>query len=231
MMQWNKINVDNLDILVKDSNPLYFEIDRNTSLNINVLDNISSKIVIIANSDYNIDIKLNSKASLIINSINKDNSVKVNINLLEKSSITYNHSVLAETNSINSFNIVHLGNDSISNLVNNGINKLDNKLFFTINGNVPKNLINIVCNQKSKIINYNLGDSKIIPNLIIDSNDIIANHAAYIGEIGEEEKFYMESRGINNNDIKKAIYKATMLGNFELDEEMSEFNKRINEWW
>ena len=230
-MQWNKINVDNLDILVKDSNPLYFEIDRNTSLNINVLDNISSKIVIIANSDYNIDIKLNSKASLIINSINKDNSVKVNINLLEKSSITYNHSVLAETNSINSFNIVHLGNDSISNLVNNGINKLDNKLFFTINGNVPKNLINIVCNQKSKIINYNLGDSKIIPNLIIDSNDIIANHAAYIGEIGEEEKFYMESRGINNNDIKKAIYKATMLGNFELDEEMSEFNKRINEWW
>ena len=104
-------------------------------------------------------------------------------------------------------------------------------MFFTINGCVPKKLTNIICNQKSKIINYNLGNSKIIPNLIIDSNDIIANHSAYIGEIGEEEKFYMESRGINSNDIKKAIYKATMLGTMKLDEEESEFNKRINEWW
>ena len=230
-MFWNKINVDSLDILINSNDTMFFEIDKKTSLNINVLDNITAKISIIANSDYNIDIKLNKEASLIINSINKDNNVKANINLLEKANITYNHSVIAGINSENSFNVFHIGNDSVSNLVNNGINKSDGKLFFTINGNIPKKLNNIVCDQKSKIINYNNGNSKIIPNLIIDSNDIIANHAAYIGEIGEEELFYMKSRGINENDIKKVIYKATMLGTMKLDEEESEFNKRINEWW
>ena len=231
MMLWNKINVDSLNILVKNNEILFFEIDKKTSLNINVLENINSKISIISNSDYNIDIKLNNNASLIVNSINKNNKVNINISLLEKSSITYNHSVLAEVDSENSFNINHFGNDSESNLVNNGINKLNNKLFFNINGKIPKDLVNVICNQKSKIINYNLGNSKIVPNLIIDSNDIIANHSAYIGEIGEEELFYMRSRGINDENIKKSIYKATMLGTMNLNEEESEFNKRINEWW
>ena len=32
-------------------------------------------------------------------------------------------------------------------------------------------------------------------------------------------------------DIKKTIYKASMLGTMELNEEESEFNKIINEWW
>ena len=76
-----------------------------------------------------------------------------------------------------------------------------------------------------------MGNSKIIPNLIIDSNDIIANHAAYIGEINEEEKFYMQSRGIKEMDIKKIIYVATLLGKMDLADEKEEFNKRIDEWW
>jgi Fe-S cluster assembly scaffold protein SufB len=107
----------------------------------------------------------------------------------------------------------------------------NNKLFFNINGIVPKNLHNITCNQSSKIINFKDGNSKIIPNLIIDSNDIIANHSAYIGEISEEELFYMKSRGINDIDIKKLVYKAVLLGKMDLGEEKEEFNKRINEWW
>lgn len=230
-MEWNKITVDNLDIDIHDNNTLFLEIDKKTCLNINVSENTKARLSIIASYDYDVNIKINNNGSLIINSINKDNNVKVNVTLMEKASINYNHSVLANMNSENSFNIYHVGNDSVSNLVNNGINKLDNKLFFTINGEVPKNLTNITCSQKSKIINYLHGNSKIIPNLIIDSNDIIANHAAYIGEIGEEEVFYMKSRGIEDSDIKKAIYKATMLGSMELLEEDSEFNKRINEWW
>ena len=104
-------------------------------------------------------------------------------------------------------------------------------MFFNIDGIVKKNLSNIICNQSSKIINFNLGESKIIPNLIIDSNDIIASHSAYIGEIGEEEMFYLKSRGIDEENIKKIIYRSTLLGKMELNEEKEEFYKRINEWW
>ena len=231
MMLWNRINVENLKLILQDNNPVFLEICRQCKISIVVMEYTNTKLVIIGNSDYDINIKMGEFSNLVVNSINKNNSVNVNINLFKKSSIIYNHSVLANMNSENSFNVYHINNDSISNLVNNGINISDNKLFFSINGKIPKDLKNIVCNQKSKIINYDTGNSKIIPNLIIDSNDIIANHSAYIGEINEEESFYMQTRGISDFDIKKAIYRATMLGTMELSDEESEFNKRINEWW
>lgn len=227
-MLWNKINVDTEIHL---SSPMYLEIENTIKLNIEVDENIDTKLVIIGNSDYDININLNENSSLLVNSINKNNSVNVEINLNEKSVITYNHSTLSKNDSINNFKVNHITSNSTSNLNNNGINLSSNKLFFNIDGIVKKNLSNIVCNQSSKIINFNLGESKIIPNLIIDSNDIIANHSAYIGEIGEEEKFYLKSRGINEEDIKKIIYKAILLGKMELEEEEEEFNKRINEWW
>lgn len=231
MMEKNKINIDNFKISISDNNPLFIEIVCNTKLDVIVNENVSSKLIIVSNNDYDINIKLNKGSNLLVNSLNKDNSVNVNISLLEKSSITYNHSVLCNINSINNFNINHIDSSSISNLSNNGINMGSGKLFFNINGIIPKKLNNIICNQSSKIINFKNGNSKVIPNLIIDSNDIIANHSAYIGEIGEEELFYMKSRGINDKDIKKLVYKAIMLGKMDLFEEKEEFNKIINEWW
>ncbi len=180
-MKWNKINVESFNISLDE--PLYLEIDNKTKLDILVKKGVSSKLVIIANNDYDINVKLEKEASLTVNSLNKDNSVNANITLLEKSSITYNHSVLANNDSVNNFKLNHMDNSSISNLNNNGINKENNKLFFNIDGVINKRLKDITCNQSSKIINFKDGNSKIIPNLIIDSNDIIANHSAYIGEI------------------------------------------------
>ena len=229
-MLWNKIEVNN-DIILKDSKPYYLEIRKNIKLNILVNKDVCTKLVIIAYTNYEINLELESNSNLIVNSLNKDNSVNVDIKLKEKANITYNHSSLAKGDSINYFNIQHLESDSISNLNNNGINLTSNKLFFTINGIIPKKLKNISCNQKSKIINYDLGNSKIIPNLVIDSNDIIATHSAFIGKIDDEIKFYIKSRGINDKDILKLIYQITLLENMILDEEKSEFNKIINEWW
>ena len=227
-MTWNKINVDKEIIL---SSPMYLEIEKSVKLNIKVKENINTKLIIIGNANYEINIDLDKNSSLLVNSLNKDNSINIKVNLLSKSSVTYNNSVVSNSDSLNNISINHLESDSISNINNNGINLSNNKLFFTIDGIVNKELKNITCNQSSKIINFSIGNSKIIPNLIIDSNDIIASHSAYIGKIGEEEKFYMQSRGISDIDIKKIIYRSTLLGKMELLDEEEEFNKRINEWW
>ena len=230
-MLWNRIKVDSLNIVLDNSKTMYLKIDNYVKLDITVNENVNAKIVIIANNNYDINISLNKLSNLVVNSLNKDNDVNVNVNLMEKANINYHHSTLAINDSQNNFNIYHLENSSISNLNNNGINMNGNKLYFTINGRVPKNLQNITCNQKSKIINFQQGNSKIIPNLIIDSNDIIASHAAYLGEIDYETKFYLQSRGISENNIQKLIYKSTLLGTMELTLEKEEFEKIINEWW
>ena len=204
-------------------------VDKISDYKIIVNKNVENKLVIIGTNNYQLDITLKENSKLIINSLNKDNSVNININLDKNSSITYNHSVLARIDSINSFTINHHDNDTTSILNNNGINLENNKLFFNIDGVIPKDRCNINCNQSSKILNFKNGNSKIIPNLIIDSNDIVANHAAYIGKISDDEMFYLESRGIKKENIKKLIYKSCMIGKMQIDEE--EINQILNEWW
>ena len=224
-MKVNKLNIE--DEITLDNGTFYLNIDKECHIKINVLENIKCKLFIVGFKDYLLNIKVLNNAEIMVNSLNKDNNVNINIELMEKAKIIYNHSVSAYNNSINKFILNHLENDSTSILNNNGINRNYHKLYFEIDGIIKKNLKNINCNQSSKIINFDKGDSKIVPNLIIDSNDIIANHSAYIGEIGEEELFFLRSRGIEDENIKKLIYKAVLLSKMESDE----FNKLINEWW
>ena len=226
----NKIKIEN-KIFLDENKTYYMNIKSFNKIGIVVKENICTKLVIVGNNNYDIDIKLEENSKLVVNSLNKDNNVNINIYLLENSYVIYNHSVLGKRESVNNFNLYHEKSNSTSILNNNGINASDNKLFFNINGVIPNNLTNISCSQNSKIINLNEGNSKIIPNLIINSNDVIANHSAYIGEIDDDVKFYMASRGLSLKNIQKLIYKGVMFGKMELYVEEEEFNKLINEWW
>ncbi len=227
---FHKINIEEKKIFLVDKDSL-LDIDDSCELSIIVRKNIKARLIIIGKKDYILNIKLEKNSILEVNSININNNVSVSISLYEKSVIIYNHSVLAHNNSVNNFSIKHIANDASSTLNNNGINILDNNLFFTISGIIPKNLSNIYCSQNSKIINFAKGNSKIIPNLIIDSKDVVANHSAYIGRINEEELFYLKSRGINLEEIKEIIYKSIMLGKMSLSNEKEMIIQYINEWW
>lgn len=232
-MERNKITVDNYKLSFSSSKKVVLEIDCDTKLDITVKENIHEcSLLIIGNKNYDINIKIEKDASLTVSSLNRNNSVNLNASLDKDGALFYCHSVLADKDSINSFNIDHLDDSSNSYVINSGINRGDNKLFFTVNGKVPKNLHDIMCHQESMIINFKNGNSKIIPNLLIDSNDVMASHSSYIGEIDEYKMFYMKSRGIGEKDIEKLIYKSVILGRLQLKEsEKEEFNKIINEWW
>ena len=223
----NKINVKDKSLHL-DNNVFLLEINDPIDLEINVDKDRDAKLVITGFSDYNIKINVLENANITINSLNINNSSNIEINLYYNANIIYNHSVSSNTDSVNQFIINHKESNSNSLINNNGVNLSDNKLFFQIDGIVPKDLKNITCNQSSKIINFNNGNSKIIPNLIIDSNDIIANHSSYIGEIEEDELFYLLSRGIKEDKIKDLIYKAVLLGKMELTDEKDLFNKIVN---
>jgi len=230
-MIMNKILIDSNDILIKETGIYYLKIT-NGDYNIKVLENVESKLVIISeNNQYNLNFVLKNNSNLIVNSLNLNSNNNIAINLLENSKIIYNQSVVGKKDSINNMDINHLGNNTSSIINNNGINLYDNKLFFVINGKVNKQLLKVNCTQNSKIINYQKGNSKIIPNLIIDSNDINASHSAYIGNFDSNQKFYMASRGISEKMILQVLYKAVLLGKMEFTNLEDEFNRIVNEWW
>lgn len=229
MKMVNKINIGNKKIFLDKENN-FLNISEDVKLEIIVNTNNNVKLDIIGTSNYDIDLLVMKNANITVNSLNKNNNVNVNIKLEENSMITYNHSVVSNIDSMNKFNIIN-SSYSTSFLNNNGVNLGNNKLFFEINGVISSNMKEVNCNQSSKIINYSSGNSKIIPNLIIDSNDIIANHSAYIGEIDKELVFYLESRGIKRKTIENLVYKQTMLSKMNLSLERNLVNQILNEWW
>lgn len=226
----NTIKVDN-EIIIKDNKTYLLKIENKKELTINVEKNIESKLIIYSdNIDYSLIINLEDNSQLIINSLNNNVNNNTLVNLYENAKLEYNYSVISTNDSINKFKLNHLNKNSKSILCNNGINLSNNKLFFEIDGIIEKNISNCELSQYSKIINNLNGNSKIIPNLIINHNDVSANHSAYIGNFKEEDMFYIKSRGISDKEMKRLLYRSVLLGKMELNEEEELFNKLLKEW-
>ena len=114
-------------------------------------------------------------------------------------------------------------------IINHGISVLGNKIDFTINGNIPLYADNCICNQDSKIINIKDSKSIIKPNLFIENYNVEANHSAYIGQFNKDKLFYLESRGIKNDQAIFLLLKSFMINNMSLPEELeSKFIYEIN---
>ena len=228
----NKIILDSENILIEKDYFYYLYIKNNINFKISVLNGVKSKLIIInENNSSNLLFNLEENSELVVNNINLNSNNKIVIDLLDNSSIIYNQSVVAKIDSVNNIIINHLGNNTNSIINNNGINLSENKLFFVIDGKVNKKLMDVKCNQSSQIINFKNGNSKIIPNLIIDSNDISASHSAHIGNISDELKFYVKSRGISEEALYEMFYKAILLGKMDFTIIDDSFIKIINEWW
>ena len=137
-------------------------------------------------------------------------------------------SIINKDDSINNIDIKHIGNNNNTRFYTNGINLDNNKLYFNINGIVNKNIVNGYLEENSKIINMSDGDSKIIPNLIIDTKEIIANHSAYIGTFNNDDLYYLMSRNISRENAYKLLIKSILLSNMNLD--IKVFKKEISDY-
>lgn len=217
-------------ITFKDSGIFtYNEIKENQIFNIVENSNITINLLLKENTNKLI-INIEENANLILNflTINDNSNIEVNLNkdyanfLLHYSSINYK-----ESNYL--INVNHLTKNTKSNIINHGISVLGNKIDFTVNGTIPKKSDNCICNQDSKIINIKDSKSIIKPNLFIENYNVEANHSAYIGQFNEDKLFYLESRGIKNDQAIFLLLKSFLINNMFLTEELeSKFINEIN---
>ena len=212
---------ENTIIIIKDSH---------NDINIFSKEKINVFILMISSS-LEITCKVESSSSLNIFSVNS--TLKINIDLL-KDNINYKYAYSTINSLDNNYevNINHIGSDINSKIINHGINTENNKLDFIINTIVPKNAVRINTNQDSKIIVLKDNNASIKPNLLIDNDDIEANHSAYIGRFKENDLFYFMTRGINKKDAVKLMIKAFLTGNMNIDyEERNLVLDTINQYW
>lgn len=208
----NKIQVEDItnqeqNIKIEKDTWLFIK-NSNCKLNITITNN-SNIFTYISSSKLNI--KVNTKNNLILNIFSINSSLDAIINLNQDNlKLDYAYSTINEIDNNYKIIVNHLGNNITSNIVSHGFN-LKSKLNFTVNAVVPDSSIGVETSQDSKIILED-GEAQIKPNLLVDIDDVIANHSAYIGEFKNEDLFYLATRGLDKNSCKKLLAKSFLIG-------------------
>ncbi len=100
----------------------------------------------------------------------------------------------------------HLDTDTVSFLDNNLIAGSGASLDYDVSGYIGKGNHGSDCRQKNR--GLLLGEESMIrvdPKLYIDEYDVIAEHGAAIGQINDEELFYLLSRGLSVPEARRLI--------------------------
>lgn len=214
----------------EEINNLVIEEDTELVLNFNdtsrdiyivVEDNICLNIVDISfNTSNKINITLKNDSRVIYNkfSINSGDYIYTLLDG-EYSNVVINNSVVNNDDTKMKFVIEHNNTNTSSNLSNHGVNNSSGTLYFNVDSKINRSASLACANQENKIINLVKGDSKILPNLLVDNYDVSASHSAYISDFDKESMFYLKSRGISEKDARRLLLEGFLIGNLDVDDE------------
>lgn len=226
----NKITIDVVNdtdleieyINIKSDNILNIHINENKILNLFELRQNNSVC-----SDYNYDLDRNSVLNITkfydCSGVTESDTVNLNG---EYSSVNYTLKTISNDKQIYNLKLNHNAKNTISNVINSGVN-IKGSIDFNVTGFVPNGCTDCELNQNNRIVTFNDNLCKIEPVLLIDENDVVANHAALIGKFDEDELFYLNSRGIDYDSAITLLVKGFLLDNLK-DERL---DKIIEKYW
>ena len=191
-------------------------VGNNNTLNIiNLRDNI------------NLNIKLNTNSVLTINMFDfaYDKDIELNIEADDNTTFNLNATFICEGKYTLKIHNKLYGSNIISNANIRGINESGGTATILMDGIVAGETKDNVLNEYARIINKSDASSVIIPNLIVNTNEVTANHGVSIGTIRDEEKFYLMSKGINRYTAEMLIEEGFLLS--IMDENIKERLKNI----
>ena len=210
------------NLVIEEDTELVFNFnDTSRDIYIVVEDNICLNIVDISfNTSNKINITLKNDSRVIYNkfSINSGDYIYTLLDG-EYSNVVINNSVVNNDDTKMKFVIEHNNTNTSSNLSNHGVNNSSGTLYFNVDSKINRSASLACANQENKIINLVKGDSKILPNLLVDNYDVSASHSAYISDFDKESMFYLKSRGISENDARRLLLEGFLIGNLDVDDE------------
>ena len=95
---------------------------------------------------------------------------------------------------------------TIGNIRNHAVVLNHGRLMIDAVGKIVKGAKKSMSHQVSRALSFEEGQSAmILPELLIDENDVQASHAMSIGKVEEKELFYMMTRGLSIKECTKLI--------------------------
>lgn len=202
---------------------------KDVSLNIQgevIIHDINSK-----NKDLALEVSDNSSLALYqVKKINADYSI--HIKLLENAKFTLNMLIINDGKNKVIIDIEMPENGACSSVNVRAINtKDDDNLDIVCNGYINKDTKDNELLENLKGLIVNDGDSiKISPIMVVDTNEVIANHLVTIGSFNEEELFYLEALGLSEDMAKKILTQSFLKNNMSpIELEFLELGGEIHE--
>ncbi len=215
IIEYNNQGKSKIDVeinIYKDVKFKLFEIKEGYEVKVQYKYNLDEYSNVLVNKFYDVDI------------VKELDVIKLNG---ESSEINYNFNTIAKDKQNIDIVVYHNNKNTISNLNNKAVSILKGSVTFNVTGTVYNGITNCIVNQNNKIINLNDKKSTINPILLIDENDVEANHSALIGKFSDEELFYLMSRGISKENALNLLVK----GFLKLDINNKKIDDIIDKYW
>lgn len=164
-------------------------------------------------NDMNLEIEIMENATLYLNIFSVCKNLEINLNIRNKDNsklILSNSFINRGTYTLN-IDTKLVGNNILNDVNIRGINEKNGKLNIVMNGKDYENTKDNVMNEYAKIINKSDEKAVLIPNLLVDTMNVEANHGVSIGTIRNSEIFYLETKGIPKNEAIKILEDGYLL--------------------
>ncbi len=226
-----KIKIDvlkdnDLRIVYEDIDKIDIEINISENVLFNLYEYRKTDKLKIQNKYY-----LEADSNVVINKFNDSNELKeLDITYLNGQNATINYNLNTISKGKQRVDIIAYHNSSNTNsyINNKSVTIDDGSIVFNVTGNVYNNIVDCNVHQDSKIINLNDAKCEINPILLIDENDVEAEHAAYIGKFKESDIFYLMSRGIPYDKAINLLVRGFLYIDIKDDDVI---NNTIDKYW
>lgn len=210
---------DQLDdlIIIEDSylNLELFDVEKD--INIKIMPNCGLDLVIHGeNYKKNIQIEVGEDSILNYNEISLNSSVKAKITLLENSNLYYSASTIAKKDVKLDLEIDHISDNSKAEIINHLVNVNGVVIELTVIDKVNKEAKNTESQQDNKIIDLADGYNIMRPIVLVDTDEVVADHSSYVGKFKDEEMFYLKSRGIDDEKARFLLINGFLIKGMKL---------------
>lgn len=221
-------------LLIKDNNIIFkkngdytleYKNSDSITLNIEVLDNVMVKLFIWScdnNLTVNNHYQLGKNSNILLFQFYYNRSVSeqmvVDLNG-EFSKFSQGFSSISIGNEEYNIVVNHNHHHVESNLSNKCIGLDGSKIKIQIDSILEKGNNDCVMDQVSRILTLGEVEAEIIPNMFTHEDSVEAKHGSVIGSFGEEELFYLMSRGISEDEAITLLIKGFIFSNLVVDME------------
>lgn len=219
----NKIVIDREEFCLDDfKGKLEYQVDK---LKLNIKGHVILNDFV-GKDNLNLEITLDDDAILEYNYfsfITKKLNVVVNQN--NNSKLDFKSAFVANYDTMIKIKNNILGNNNVSNILSRVTSKSISKVIVDATLNVLDGTFNNEVKEDLKGLEQNNSSIKIIPNMLVASSEVIANHNVAIGNVDCDSLFYLTSKGISEDNAKKLLEKGFLISIFDKDviEELKEF--------